>query len=153
MGFVVDSSISTCELCSTPGGTVLLNTPGWRVIRVIDPDYPGFCRVILNSHVREMTDLDPQEQQTLMSVVFAVEQTVRHLFKPDKINLASFGNMVPHVHWHIIPRWQTDRHFPEPIWGKVRNEHPPLRPEVSDDLLIRTLGKALAERNINLGRV
>lgn len=36
---------------------------------------------------------------------------------PDKINLAEFGNMVPHLHWHIIPRYTDDSHFPESIWG------------------------------------
>jgi diadenosine tetraphosphate (Ap4A) HIT family hydrolase len=36
---------------------------------------------------------------------------------PLKINLASFGNMTPHLHWHVIPRWADDAHFPQPVWG------------------------------------
>lgn len=64
-----------------------------------------------------MTDLDEDEQRELMRVVFAVEATVRRVINPDKINLASLGNMTPHVHWHIIPRWHDDRCFPNPIWG------------------------------------
>ena len=132
---------------------MLLHTPTWRIVRVDDPNYPGFCRVILNRHVREMTDLTPPEQQTLMSIVFAVEQTIRQLFQPDKINLACFGNMVPHVHWHIIPRWQTDRHFPEPIWGMVHNEYSIVRPDITDEMLSNALGKTLAEHQIDLGRV
>ena len=86
-----------------------------------------------------------------MTVVFIVEQAIRELFKPDKINLASFGNMVPHVHWHIIPRWQDDRHFPEPIWGKVHNDSTNPRPAVSDDLIASTLSKLFAEHTIDLG--
>ena len=147
----MSSAVSTCELCSSPGGIVLVQTPAWRVIRVEDPDYPGFCRVILNAHVREMSDLPLAERQLLMSVVFAVEETVRILFQPDKINLASFGNMVPHVHWHIIPRWNTDRHFPEPIWGKVHNQTFTSRPIVSDELLTSTLRKLLSEQALELG--
>ena len=96
----------SCELCAQPGGTILWQSAACRVIRVADPHYPGFCRVIWNDHVREMTDLDPAARNHLMQVVFAVEAVVRQLFSPHKINLASFGNMVPHVHWHIIPRWQ-----------------------------------------------
>jgi diadenosine tetraphosphate (Ap4A) HIT family hydrolase len=55
-----------------------------------------------------------------MRIVFAVETAVRAVFAPDKINLASFGNMAPHLHWHIIPRFNNDAHFPEPVWGKRR---------------------------------
>lgn len=130
---------------------VLVQTPAWRVVRVNDPDYPGFCRVILNAHVREMSDLPFAERQQLMSVVFAVEEAVRILFQPDKINLASFGNMVPHIHWHIIPRWNTDRHFPEPIWGKVHNQTFTSRTIVSNELLISTLRKILSEQALELG--
>ena len=81
-----------------------------------DPDYPGFCRVILQRHAMEMTDLSPAEQRRLMEKVFSVEALVRKTLHPDKINLASLGNLVPHVHWHIIPRFATDAHFPAPIW-------------------------------------
>jgi len=90
-----------------------------------------------------MTDLDPAQQQYLMSVVFALEGVVRQLFSPDKINLASFGNVVPHVHWHVIPRWQDDRHFPEPIWGSVRREGSIARPVVGNGELAAALANAL----------
>ena len=132
-----------CELCENPGGTVLWQSAFCRVIRVDEPAYPGFCRVILTDHVREMTDLEGTQQALLMAVVFAVEGVVRQLFRPDKINLASFGNMVPHVHWHIIPRWKDDPHFPQPIWGVIQREAPQQRPLVSDEILVRSLALAL----------
>jgi diadenosine tetraphosphate (Ap4A) HIT family hydrolase len=87
------------------------------VVRVDEPDYPGFCRVILARHAREMTDLDRAERDALMAVVWTVEEAVRETMGPDKMNLASLGNMVPHVHWHVIPRFAGDRHFPGPIWA------------------------------------
>lgn len=134
-----------CELCASAGGVVLWRSDLCRVVRVDDPSYPGFCRVIWNDHIREMTDLDATHQIVLMRVVFAVEAMVRRLFAPDKINLASFGNMVPHVHWHIIPRWLDDRHFPEPVWGKVQREATAQRAAVSDELMAQTLIAALSE--------
>lgn len=134
-----------CELCSNPGGAVLWQSAQCRVIRVDDPYYPGFCRVIWNDHVREMTDLDLAARDSLMHVVYAVETVVRQLFSPDKINLASFGNVVPHVHWHIIPRWVDDRHFPEPVWGAVRREGAVQRPVVSNEEMARVLGRVLAK--------
>lgn len=132
-----------CELCATKGGTVLWESPTCRVVRVDDPHYPGFCRVIWTAHVREMSDLDPAERQTLMAVVFAVEEVIRALFAPDKINLASFGNMTPHLHWHVIPRWRDDRHFPEPVWGSVQRDSAQLRRVVDDDRLRQALCKHL----------
>jgi diadenosine tetraphosphate (Ap4A) HIT family hydrolase len=135
----------TCELCATAGGVVLWEGAGCRVVRVADPHYPGFCRVIRNAHVREMTDLAPVEREETMRVVFAVERVLRDLFRPDKINLASFGNLTPHVHWHVIPRWRDDRHFPEPVWGSVHADATPPRPAVSDDDLATALVRALDE--------
>lgn len=134
----------SCDLCINPGGAILWQSALCRVVRVDDPHYPGFCRVIWNGHVREMSDLAANHQLMLMRVVFAVESVVRQLFNPDKINLASFGNMVPHVHWHVIPRWQDDRHFPEPVWGSVRREGMAPRPVVSDEVLAQAVSVALA---------
>jgi diadenosine tetraphosphate (Ap4A) HIT family hydrolase len=88
-----------------------------RVVRVDEPDYPGFVRVILERHAREMADLAAGERDALMAVVFAVEAAVRETMQPDKMNLASLGNMTPHVHWHVVPRFRDDRHFPNPIWA------------------------------------
>ncbi|MFA6180298.1 MAG: HIT family protein [Candidatus Methylopumilus sp.] len=111
-----------CELCASPGGELIWQDDFCRVVRVDDQDYPGFCRVILNKHIKEMSDLERAEQERLMSVVFAVEQAVRETMNPDKINLASLGNKTPHMHWHVIPRYAHDRHFPNPIWGVSKRE-------------------------------
>ena len=93
-----------------------------RVVRVDEPDYPGFCRVILERHATELTDLANADRQELMRVVFAVEEAVRETMHPDKMNVASLGNMTPHVHWHIVPRFRDDRHFPHPIWAAPQRE-------------------------------
>ena len=112
----------SCEFCSTPGGAVLWQNGLCRVVRVDEPDYPGFCRVILKRHATEMTDLDPAERDGLMAVVYAVEEAIRATMQADKMNLASLGNMTPHVHWHVIPRFRDDRHFPGPIWAPPKRD-------------------------------
>ena len=96
-----------------------------RVVRVDEPDYPGFLRVILKRHAREMADLTRDEREALMAVVFEVEAAVRETMQPDKMNLASLGNMTPHVHWHVVPRFRDDRHFPNPIWAAPQRERAP----------------------------
>jgi diadenosine tetraphosphate (Ap4A) HIT family hydrolase len=111
-----------CELCSEAGGELIWQDSFCRVVRVDDVYYPGFCRVILNRHVKEMTDLEMHERERLMSVVFCVEQAVRDIMQPEKINLACLGNMTPHIHWHIIPRFKQDKTFPNPIWGQSKRE-------------------------------
>jgi diadenosine tetraphosphate (Ap4A) HIT family hydrolase len=111
-----------CELCKTDGGELLWQDDFCRVVLVSDADYPGFCRVILGRHIKEMTDLQEGERSRMMRVVFAVEAAVREVLRPDKINLASLGNVVPHLHWHIIPRFEGDRHFPNPIWGEAKRQ-------------------------------
>lgn len=116
------SDSSSCQLCEQPGGEVLYRNGHLRIVLVDDADYPGFCRVIWNAHVAEMSDLAQQERDLLMSAVFVVEQAIREVICPDKINLASLGNVVPHLHWHVIPRHGDDRHFPAPIWAEARRE-------------------------------
>jgi diadenosine tetraphosphate (Ap4A) HIT family hydrolase len=106
-----------CVLCTQSGGDTLWRDECLRVVLVGDVDYPGFCRVILNAHMREMTDLPRADCIRLMDAVFAVEAALRELLEPDKVNLASLGNQVPHLHWHVIPRFRDDLHFPNPVWG------------------------------------
>jgi diadenosine tetraphosphate (Ap4A) HIT family hydrolase len=117
-------SIETaCELCGAPGGDLLWEDGFCRIVLVDDPDYAGFCRVILGSHVKEMTDLAPAERKRFMDAVFAAESALRELLQPDKVNLASLGNATPHLHWHVIPRYRGDRHFPRPVWAEpARND-------------------------------
>ena len=113
---------ATCDFCDSPGGAVLWRDDLCRVVRVDEPDYPGYVRVILNRHASEMGDLEARERDRLMAVVFAVEAAVRETMRPEKMNLASLGNMTPHVHWHVVPRFRDDRHFPHPIWAAPQRE-------------------------------
>jgi diadenosine tetraphosphate (Ap4A) HIT family hydrolase len=106
-----------CELCEAEGGRLVLSNEFLRVVLVDDPDFPGFARVIWQDHVREMSDLAAGEQERLMQAVFAVERAQRAVLAPEKINLASLGNVVAHLHWHVIPRFADDSRFPQPIWG------------------------------------
>ena len=139
--------LPSCPLCDTSGGVVLLDDGDSRVVLVDSAEgttFPGFCRVIWNHHVKEMTDLTPVARSKLMTLVLATEQAVRAVTHADKINLASFGNMVPHLHWHVIPRWVDDSHFPDAIWAQPRRPSAP-RPAVSTESLRAALHSALKQ--------
>jgi len=111
-----------CPLCSPEGEDVVWADGRCRIIHVDDANFPGYCRVIWNAHQVEMTDLAPKDRDRLMAVVSEVEVAIRETTGADKINLASFGNVVPHLHWHVIPRWRDDAFFPNPIWGERLRE-------------------------------
>ncbi|MBF8176483.1 HIT family protein [Herminiimonas contaminans] len=120
--------MAACELCEEGGGEVLFRNEQLRIVLVDDAQYPGFCRVIWNAHVAEMTDLQPEQRSVLMKTVCQVESALREVMQAEKINLASLGNMVPHLHWHLIPRFSDDAHFPSPVWAAVQRQ-------TADDIL------------------
>jgi diadenosine tetraphosphate (Ap4A) HIT family hydrolase len=110
---------TACVFCNSVGGELLWQNDFCRIVLVDDANYVGFCRVILNKHMKEMTDLSEAERMQIMQVTFTVEQVLRDLLQPTKINLASLGNKTPHIHWHVIPRFENDVHFPEAIWSAI----------------------------------
>jgi diadenosine tetraphosphate (Ap4A) HIT family hydrolase len=143
----MSESASPCELCQ------LATPPIYRddklaVILVDDAAYPGFCRVVWNDHVKEMSDLAPADRMALNDAVWHVELALRDVMAPGKINVASLGNMTPHLHWHVIPRYADDAHFPNPVWTEaVRTTEQPvlaarraLLPTLAADI-VRRLGK------------
>ena len=129
------NSESSCQLCNPNEShnndhhatkhitqTVLIfSNKLFRVVRVLDPDYFGYIRLIINKHVREMTELSEQDSQSVFSALLLIERVLINKLKPYKINVASLGNLVPHLHWHIICRYKNDKHFPNPIWGAITN--------------------------------
>ena len=134
-----------CLFCKEAGGDILFEDALCRVVLLGGAEgsaYPGFCRVILQQHLCEMSDLQADEQQHFFRIVMATEQAVRSVQQPDKLNLASLGNVVPHLHWHVIPRWIDDCNFPSPIWS-VAQRPGVTRPAVNVDQLRTALHDAL----------
>ena len=134
-----------CELCDLAASMTVYADSKLSVIIVDDASYPGFCRVIWRDHVREMSDLSDDDRLLLNEAVFQVEQAVRETMQPLKVNVASLGNVVPHLHWHIIPRYADDAHFPAPVWAQaVRETDPDIL--AARRALSNQLGAAIARR-------
>ena len=112
----------TCPLCASDGGQLVWRGEQLRVIRADEAGFPAFYRVVWNAHVAEFSDLDASARLHCMDAVTVVEQVLREHILPAKINLAALGNMVPHLHWHVIPRFADDKHFPNPLWGAAMRE-------------------------------
>lgn len=106
-----------CVLCREAGGLPVWQGAQLRVIRAQEEGFPAFYRVIWTAHAAELSDLSEVDRNTCMAVVAAVERVLRTQLQPTKINLAALGNMVPHLHWHVIARHDWDSHFPAPVWA------------------------------------
>lgn len=125
-----------CPLCQPSPHPILWQDDFCRVVLLNDADYPAYCRVELLTHIKEMTDLVPAQRARIMKTVFAVELALREMFNPEKINLASLGNKTPHLHWHLVPRFVDDKHFPNPHWGvAMRDSKPPALDDATVQLL------------------
>ena len=118
-------AVDGCELCSRAGGTLLWRCDDWRVVRVDDPAFPAFYRVVSHHHVTEFSDLLAPERQRCMDLVCTVERVLIERLQPTKVNLAALGNMVPHLHWHVVARFAWDSHFPAPIWAPPQRDVTP----------------------------
>jgi diadenosine tetraphosphate (Ap4A) HIT family hydrolase len=113
-----------CELCELVASSKVVANDKFSVILANEASYPGFARVIWNEHVREASDLADADRLLLNEAVFKLEQAVREVMQPLKVNVASLGNVVPHLHWHVIPRYADDAHFPAPVWAQAVRETP-----------------------------
>ncbi len=134
-----------CPLCSADGGALVWRGERLRVVHVDEPGFPAFYRVLWNAHVAQFTDLDAAGRAHCMAAVALVEQVLREHAQPDKVNLASLGNMVPHLHWHVVARHEWDSHWPAPIWAAAQRPRAP-QPEAQLAQRLPALHQALRER-------
>lgn len=111
----------TCGYCHPGAETVLWSGERCRVILAEEPGFDGWCRVIWNDHVRELSDLGDDDRGYFVSVVAAVERTLIAQLQPMKMNIAALGTAAPHLHFHVIPRFETDANFPDPVWTSRRH--------------------------------
>ena len=81
---------------------------------------------------KEMSSVPADVRHEIYALLDTIEKEMLDYYRPDKINIASFGNYLPHVHWHIMARFKDDSYFPEPMWGKKQREATLLLPSFDD---------------------
>ncbi len=96
--------------------------PLCRVLLMNEARYPWFILVPRRVTCREIHELSQRDRDLLWSESYKISQALLELFAPDKLNVASLGNVVPQLHLHHIARFQVDAAWPAPVWGKF----PPL---------------------------
>ena len=111
-----------CPLCAQAGGLPVWTSAWMRLIRADEPLHPATWRLVWNEHVAEFSELPKLRRLACMDALVLVERELREALRPRKINLAALGNLVPHLHWHLIARWDWDAHWPQPVWAPARRE-------------------------------
>lgn len=81
-----------------------------------------WVKIFTQKPYRELTDCPDRLRKQLYGCCEIVERVMRDYYRPTKINIASFGNYVPHLHIHVMARFEKDSYFPEPMWGKKQRE-------------------------------
>ncbi|PIF74648.1 diadenosine tetraphosphate (Ap4A) HIT family hydrolase [Variovorax sp. 54] len=118
------TAVAGCPLCDAPGGRLVFEGAKLRVIHAQEEGFPAFYRVVWRDHAAEFSDLDAADRVLCMEAVVRVEQSLRDALAPTKLNIAALGNMVAHLHWHVIARFDWDSHFPGSVWAAVQRTAP-----------------------------
>ncbi|MEA3384614.1 MAG: HIT family protein [Campylobacterota bacterium] len=94
-----------------------------KLVKVeIEPFEIPWIKIFTQKPIKEFSQCNNETKLEILRVLDIVEKEMLEYFKPDKINIASFGNYVPHVHFHIQARFKNDSYFPEPTWGTKQRE-------------------------------
>ena len=137
---------AACVMCGTYGRSDgplhIADLALSRVFLHEDQFFPGYVLLVLRRHVTELYDLPAPERATLMEEVSRVAQVLAGIFRPVKMNYELLGNLVPHIHWHLVPRLDTDPSLRSPIWT-VEHQAAPLAPPVVRER-IDSIRRALA---------
>jgi len=91
-------------------------------IEIEESEIP-WLKIFTQVPYKEMSEVPSEVKFQIYEILDFIELEMIEYFNPAKINIASFGNYVPHVHWHIMARFKEDSYFPEPMWGTKQRDN------------------------------
>ena len=91
-----------------------------------------WLKIFTQKPYKEMSEVPGNVKIEIYGLLDYIEKKMLDYYKPKKINIASFGNYMPHVHWHIMARFEEDSYFPEPMWGEKQRESTLSLPTLED---------------------
>jgi diadenosine tetraphosphate (Ap4A) HIT family hydrolase len=139
----------SCDLCqrleklkSEPGFIVEWEESIWMLG---DHQYfPGYTMLVSKNHCKEITDMPEVKAQKIFSELLLAHRVVENVFSPWKMNLCSLGNRVPHLHWHLFPRYESDPHRLDPVWLRMHEFSSRVASETEMKSLVMKIRSALA---------
>jgi diadenosine tetraphosphate (Ap4A) HIT family hydrolase len=78
--------------------------------------YHGYCLLVSRRHATELSQLENTDRQAFLAELCTLAQAIEKAFQPVKLNYELLGNQVPHLHWHIFPRYPDDPERLKPVW-------------------------------------
>jgi len=145
---------SNCPLCaprppSTEHGDLIARLQVSSLFLDGNQTYRGQCVLIFDPrHVARMDELTPEEWRAMSGDLFRAQQAVVRVVAPDHMNIESLGNVVAHLHWHIIPRYTTDPRWGQPIWTTPLDAMPDTRlPRTEREMLIAGIRALLDDQS------
>ena len=117
--------MNTCPMCRKWNDDAELRVAELRHCYVTlnrDQFFPGYCFVFAREHVVELFHLDAATRHAVIDEVSQVAAALARVYRPTKVNYELLGNMVPHMHWHIVPRFEGGPLWPKPIWSEPHAE-------------------------------
>lgn len=136
--------MNECPLCAKRPEGAFWRGRRFYAIDAGSDDFPAFIRIVAVDHVPEMSALAPERRAELRALLDAAEEEMIAALHPDKMNWAQFGNMVPHLHWHLIARWRDDGWYPECPWGPRQRTVPKETTEARRRLMTTLLPRLAA---------
>lgn len=91
-----------------------------------------WLKIFTQKAVKEFSQCNEATKKEIYRLLDIIEKEMIAYYNPEKINIASFGNYVPHVHFHIMARFKEDSYFPEPMWGEKQREANLVLPSFGD---------------------
>jgi diadenosine tetraphosphate (Ap4A) HIT family hydrolase len=114
---------SPCPFCQKlatlnelPADELVIELPHSAVLLGHWQAYHGYCIVVARRHCREIFELDPVERRSYFEEMCLVARAINECFRPHKLNYELLGNQVPHLHWHLFPRYEDDSETLKPVW-------------------------------------
>lgn len=117
--------MNDCPMCrrwEADSDLRIVELPHSYVILNRDQYFPGYTLLFTKIHATELFHLDREVRVALMEEVSSVAEALYSIYTPAKINYELLGNMVPHIHWHIVPRFASEPLWPRPIWAEAHEE-------------------------------
>ena len=87
------------------------------VLLMNDARFPWLVLVPRRPDLRELTDLDEADAARLTAETRTAVRVMESLSRPDKVNVATLGNVVEQLHVHVVGRFRSDPAWPGPVWG------------------------------------
>ena len=82
-----------------------------------------WLKIFTKDGASELSQCNSETKLEIFRLLDVIEKAMIKFYNPKKINIASFGNYLPKVHFHIMARFENDGYFPEPMWGDKQREN------------------------------